>query len=173
MKTIYTIGFTGKKGRAREFFKLLNDNKVTFLIDVRLHNTSQLDGYSHTMDLEYMCELNKIRYTNDKKFAPEELTLKKWQAHEEKKDKYTDRKTGLSYDSIDWNGYEIEFDDTMCSRDISDYIERIYGADLNSEIICLQCTEPTAEHCHRRLVANYFAGVYKEMTDQEMKIVHL
>ncbi len=173
MTNIYTIGFTGKKGRAREFFKILNDNHVTMLIDVRLHNTSQLDGYSHTLDLAYMCELNGIKYINDKKFAPKEVTLKKWQAFVDGKDCYTERKTGRSYPSIDWDEYEMEFDDWMAEQDISDYIESRYSDAFRDEVICLQCTEPTAEHCHRRLIANYFRSVFEEKYGDKIAIIHL
>lgn len=151
----------------------MKDHGVTLLIDVRLHNTSQLDGFAHSMDLEYLCELNGIRYVNDKKFAPKELTLKKWQAYVDKKDEYVDRKTGITYPAIDWDEYESEFDDTMCERDISDYIEKQYGHALKNDVICIQCTEPTAEHCHRRLVADYFAYVYEDITNNKLTTTHL
>jgi len=39
---IYTIGFAQKS--AEEFFKLLTDNGVNKLIDIRLNNKSQLAG---------------------------------------------------------------------------------------------------------------------------------
>lgn len=40
MKKIFTIGSSRKT--AEEFFRLLEDNGVTKIIDVRLNNTSQI-----------------------------------------------------------------------------------------------------------------------------------
>ena len=173
MKKIYTIGFTGKKGRAREFFGLLKENGVTMLVDVRL-NTSQLDGFAQKTDLEYICELNDIIYKDDgEHFAPEKLTLKKWQANGAKDLKYHDKETGKTYDAISWLEYEMEFDDTMAERNISDYIESNYDDSFRKQVICLQCSEPTPENCHRRLIANYFKSVFEEKYGEEVLIVHI
>lgn len=53
----------------------------------------------------------------------------------------------------------------MLERKISEYIKSNYSSD-NS--ICLLCSEPTPENCHRRLVANYFKEIF-----HEAQIIHL
>ena len=51
MRTIYTIGFSGKNAKA--FFELLRNNNIKALIDVRLNNVSQLAGYTKKNDLDF------------------------------------------------------------------------------------------------------------------------
>ena len=48
---IYSIGFTQKS--AEKFFKLISENNIQTLIDVRLNNTSQLSGFAKRDDLKY------------------------------------------------------------------------------------------------------------------------
>lgn len=48
---IYTIGFTKKS--AEQFFKILINNKVSKVYDVRLNNSNQLAGFSKGRDLEF------------------------------------------------------------------------------------------------------------------------
>jgi uncharacterized protein (DUF488 family) len=54
--TVSTIGFT--KTTAEGFFERLLKSGVKKVIDVRLHNTSQLAGFAKADDLAYF--LNKI-----------------------------------------------------------------------------------------------------------------
>ena len=51
MAIIYTIGFTKKS--AETFFKLLQENNIKRVIDVRLNNSSQLAGFTKGPDLKY------------------------------------------------------------------------------------------------------------------------
>ena len=48
---IYTIGFTKKS--AERFFGLLRDSGAKRVVDVRLHNVSQLAGFAKRDDLAY------------------------------------------------------------------------------------------------------------------------
>ena len=48
---IFTIGFTQRS--ARDFFGALKHAGIKRLIDVRLHNSSQLAGFSKSDDLAY------------------------------------------------------------------------------------------------------------------------
>ena len=41
---IYTLGFTKKT--AEEFFRILKNNRIKRLIDIRLNNVSQLAGFT-------------------------------------------------------------------------------------------------------------------------------
>lgn len=147
MKTIYTAGFTKKT--AEEFFNLLDENKISAVIDVRLNNKSQLAGFSKFPDIKFF--LNKIinaEYIHDVNFAPSENILNNYKKK-----------------IINWSEYENKFAELMKVRKIEEYIPEKY---FDADKICLLCSEPTAENCHRRLVAEKFAEVFGEV-----KIIHL
>jgi len=132
MRKIFTIGFT--RMTAEEFFSTLENNGVKKVIDVRLHNTSQILGFSKYPDIEYFLrKILDVEYFHDKQFAPSEKILDSY------KKKY-----------IDWEGYEEAFAALMNKRDIDVYIADNYA---NEENYCLLCTEVSPENCHRRLVA--------------------
>lgn len=149
MIKLFTIGFTKKD--AKTFFELLNNNGVTFVIDVRLNNTSQLAGFSKYPDIEYFLKkCSNCIYLSDKKFSPEEKTLNDY-----KKKK------------ISWEEYVSQFNDTMEKRSIFEYIKKNYLNIVTHQNICFLCSEDTPEHCHRRLVAEIFAKLF------DAKIIHL
>ena len=130
--TIFTIGFTKKS--AKEFFSKLREAGVKRLIDVRLNNASQLAGFTKRDDLEFFLqEIADIGYVHLPELAPTKDIL----------DEYKRKR-------IDWNTYEAGFSRLMDSRRIEDLV--------SPELLnyaCLLCSEPTPEHCHRRLVAEY------------------
>ena len=135
---LYTIGFT--KSTAEHFFDRLEKNSVDILFDVRLNNTSQLAGFAKFPDIEWFAHrILKIRYLHDSYFSPTEDILKEYQKK-----------------VIDWKGYELRFEKLMRERAVEEYITEKYTQILHMNI-CFLCSEPTAEHCHRRLVAKYFA----------------
>lgn len=138
---IVTVGFTQKT--AETFFDLLSAHHVDLLIDVRLNNRSQLAGFAKQPDLQYfLAKIAGIEYTHDLMFAPVENLLKRYRAKE-----------------ITWEQYEDEFESIMADRKIDKYIEEKYS-DYSGRTICLLCSEPTAEHCHRRLVAAHFSKAF-------------
>lgn len=142
---LYTIGFTKKN--AETFFTLLRKNGVKKLIDVRLNNVSQLAGFTKQDDLKYFLkELCRIEYYHYEQFAPTEDILKKYKNKE-----------------ISWEQYELEFNSLITKRKI----EGMISLDLLMDA-CFLCSEATAEHCHRRLLAEYFKKVYKLIN-----IIHL
>ena len=143
---IFTIGFTRKT--AKEFFKILEENGVTKVIDVRLNNTSQILGFSKYPDIEYLLSLHCIDYFHDKKFAPSEKILTRYKKK-----------------IINWDDYEKEFADLMAYRGIDVYIADKYS---DADNICLLCTEVSSENCHRRLVAEKIAEVLGDV-----EIIHL
>jgi len=55
---IFTIGFSQKS--AEQFFKLLTENRVKKLIDIRLNNKSQLAGFANAKHLPYFLKLHNI-----------------------------------------------------------------------------------------------------------------
>ena len=131
---LYTIGFTQKT--AKEFFELIKRNEIELLIDIRLNNVSQLAGFAKGKDLEYfLSEICNCGYVHDDLFAPTKELL----------DDYRAKKTS-------WDKYEEVFSEIISGRKISDRFKKLY---TNNEKICLLCTEPAPQQCHRRLVAEY------------------
>jgi uncharacterized protein (DUF488 family) len=130
---IYTIGFTKKT--AEQFFTLLKDAKIRRLLDVRLNNVSQLAGFTKKEDLKYFLrEICGCEYVHEPLFAPTQEMLDYY-----KKDKRS------------WEEYERSFLDLMAERKVEDKIDQLTFAVPTA----LLCSEPTAEHCHRRLILDY------------------
>lgn len=135
MTTLYTIGFT--KTTARGFFGRLREAGITTLLDVRLNNRSQLAGFSKAVDLEYFLEgLLGARYEHRLDLGPTKSLLDRYKARQ-----------------IDWHAYHDGFRDLLVQRQI----ERGDRAPFEGPTVLL-CSEPTAEHCHRRVVAEYLAA---------------
>ncbi|MDP2174144.1 MAG: DUF488 domain-containing protein [Candidatus Cloacimonadaceae bacterium] len=145
---IYTIGFAGKT--AREFFKILRDNGIATLVDIRLNNTGQLAGFAKARDLEYFLdELAGITYIYYPLLAPAADLLSSFRAKQ-----------------VDWVDYQKSYQKIMRDRKISTLIKTDYLA--WQAPICLLCSEPTADKCHRRLAADFIAKQLKIK-----KVVHL
>ena len=138
---IYTIGFTQKT--ARQFFELIKSNKINVLLDIRLNNRSQLAGFTKGDDLEYfLFEIAGCRYKHCLQYAPTKEILDDY-----KKNRIT------------WNEYVERYNDLMLKR--NNY-HRFFDAFSEDDHICLLCSEPTAEHCHRRLLAELIIREYTE-----------
>lgn len=143
---IYTIGFTKKT--AAQFFGTLKQAGIRRLIDIRLNNSSQLAGFSKREDLAYFLEaICGALYTHEPLLAPTQDLL----------DDYKKSKGS-------WEKYERGFLDLMESRKVEDRV----SPHLLAVPSVLLCSEPTAEHCHRRLVAEYLKNSWGGLT-----IVHL
>lgn len=137
---VFTIGFTKKS--AREFFGKLRRPGLVRLIDVRLNNVSQLAGFSKRDDLEFFCEaVLAIQYIHRPELAPTQSLLDAYKK-----------------DHGDWLEYEKRFLTLVAERQVEQTVERtvIDGG-------CLLCSEPTPEHCHRRLVAEYLQKKWGEL----------
>jgi len=147
MKTIYTIGFTKKT--AEEFFYLLEKNSVETIVDVRFNNTSQLAAFSKFPDIKFFLKrILNVEYIHDVNFSPSENILNRYKKK-----------------IISWSDYEKEFAELMNARNIDEYISKKY---FDSDKICLLCSEPAPENCHRRLVAEKFSEIL-----ENVKIIHL
>ena len=139
--TLYTIGFTQKT--AKEFFDKIISNSIDLLIDIRLNNLSQLAGFAKGKDLEYFSnEICNCKYVHDSYFAPTKELLAN----------YRSKKTT-------WQEYENIFLRIIKDRQIEERFTKY----SDYENICLLCTEPTAEQCHRRLVAEYLSKHIKNI----------
>ena len=146
VQAIYTIGFTRKT--AEEFFALLTGAGVETLIDVRLHNRSQLAGFAKQGDLAWFArELAGIEYVNVPQLAPTQELFDAF------------KKRGGS-----WEVYERGFRQLMAERDAYGSFDRA----LLRRNPCFLCSEASPEHCHRRLIAEALAA-----TEPELQVVHL
>jgi uncharacterized protein (DUF488 family) len=127
---LFTIGFTQKS--AEEFFSRLEKSGVRRVVDIRLNNTSQIAGFAKSRDLKYFLRaINGIDYLHLPDFAPTQEILDNFK-----------KKKGS------WTDFESTFKDLMASRKIEEIAENALR-----ENDCLLCSEPTPDHCHRRLVA--------------------
>jgi len=142
---IYTIGFTKKS--AEKFFEMLKANDIAQIVDVRLNNTSQLAGFAKREDLKYFLnELCGIDYHHFTFLAPTK----------DIRDRYN--KEG------DWDRYVDEYASLLENRKVLDILDRsFFEADT-----CLLCSESSADHCHRRLLAEYLKKHWKGV-----EVVHL
>ena len=130
---IFTIGFTKKT--AAEFFQALNQAGIRQVIDVRLNNTSQLAGFAKRDDLAYFLkELCGAEYRHEPILSPTKYILDAYKKKE-----------------LPWDDYEDRFLALLQEREVEKTVDRTLF-DLPTALLC---SEPTAEHCHRRLVAEY------------------
>jgi uncharacterized protein (DUF488 family) len=142
---LFTIGFT--KSSAERFFTRLQKAGAKRLVDVRLHNVSQLAGFAKRDDLRYFLKaICEIDYVHRPELAPTDVLL----------DDYKKLKG-------EWSTYEQRFLELMASRRIE---ETVPPASL--EDACLLCSEDKPHHCHRRLVAEYLNRKWGDV-----EIVHL
>ncbi len=132
MKTIYTIGFTKKS--AETFFELLRSSGARHLVDVRLHNNSQLAAFTKRDDLRYFLDrLLGMQYHEAPLFAPDEAILAEYRA------------------TKDWSRYETAYLRLIGERQAEDSI----APHILEEGAVLLCSEAEPSHCHRRLAAEY------------------
>ena len=130
-----TIGFTQRS--AEEFFETLKRAGIDRLIDVRLNNISQLAGYSKKDDLRYFLRsICGIDYHHELTLAPTKEMLDTYRAGK-----------------IAWADYEPQFRALLRERKV----ERTLDRDLFAGKPVLLCSEFEAEHCQRRIVAEYLA----------------
>ena len=130
--TIYTIGFTKKS--AEDFFEALRQSRAKHLLDIRLHNTSQLAGFTKRENLQYFLkQIVNMEYHEVLILAPEDSFLNEY------------RKTG------DWARFERSYLDLLQQRQVERYIESAWF----EEGAVLLCSETSPDHCHRRLAAEY------------------
>jgi uncharacterized protein (DUF488 family) len=145
---IYTIGFT--RTTARDFFGRLKRAGIRRLIDVRLSNSSQLAGFAKRDDLEFfLAELCDAEYVHEPLLAPTQELL-----------------DGFKKDKGAWEDYADGFDALLRERRIEEVCSPSFFAGPSA----LLCSEPTAEHCHRRLIVEYLQRAWP---DAGIRHVHL
>jgi uncharacterized protein (DUF488 family) len=139
MTQLFTIGFTKKS--ARDFFEILRRTHAKTLLDVRLHNASQLSGFSKRDDLEYfLAQIPHMAYDHRLDLAPTQEMLSTYRK--------VDR---------DWERYERRFLRLMSERRIEQMPRKTF-----SDAVLL-CSEANPEFCHRRLIAEYLQGHWPDL----------
>jgi len=115
---------------------------------VRLNNTSQLAGFTKRDDLEYFLkQICDAEYLHRPDLSPTKDIL----------DAYKKKQ-------MPWEEYEPRFLALLAEREP----EKTLDKQLFELPTVLLCSEPSAEHCHRRLVAEYLGRQWGDT-----KIVHL
>lgn len=143
---LYTIGFARKS--ARQFFDLLQQNGVESLVDIRLRPGGRLAGFTKKEDLRYFLEkLIGCDYRHLLQLAPTDEILNAYRA------------------SGDWTQFEQEFQALMDQRGIPETLDRTL---FEEKTCCLLCSEPAADHCHRRFVAERLAQAWGDV-----EVIHL
>jgi uncharacterized protein (DUF488 family) len=140
---VYTIGF-GKK-TAETFFGALSKAGIQRLLDVRQNNSSQLAGFTKRNDLPFFLkELCGAFYLHEPLLAPTQEIRNLLKKSKKK----------------NWPEYERRFLALMAERKIEDNLDRT----LFQVPTVLLCSEPTANFCHRRLVAEYLQEKWGDVT---------
>ena len=143
---IYTIGFTGKS--AEQFFSVLRNAGIKRLLDIRLKNASQLAGFAKRGDLEFFLrEICGADYVHEPRLAPTAGMLEAYRAGK-----------------LGWDDYQPQFRQLLSQR----CVETLFQPAFFETPTVLLCSVPTADQCHRRLVAEYL----KEKS-LPLEIVHL
>ena len=143
---LYTIGYQRKP--LATFIGLLRQAGVDAVIDVRLRNTSHLAGYTKRDDLAFLLrEGFGIAYEHHPELAPIPEILDAYR-HDQ-----------------DWETYEADFLPLLEERSAEEVSREILA---RYQSPCLLCAEPESDHCHRRLVAEYWAAHLPDLA-----IVHL
>ncbi|WP_305141034.1 DUF488 domain-containing protein [Acutalibacter muris] len=140
---LYTIGFTQKS--AQQFFELIKSNNMDMLVDIRLNNKSQLAGFAKGNDLRYFLEeICNCEYQHCIEYAPTKDIL----------DSYKKK-------TISWDEYVRQYIPLMQKRNaVQKFAERF----AKYMAVCLLCSEPTPEYCHRRLLSEMIVADYPAIT---------
>lgn len=143
-----TIGFAGKT--AEEFFRLLESAGVRTVIDVRENRIGQLSGYAKFPDIAFFLDrVAGIAYRHEPLLAPTPEIRRRYR------------------ETKDWAGYEQSFLELMQARDFPG------NYSLNGdEAVAFLCSEPEADRCHRRLVAELLAARWRQQ-GENAEIHHL
>ena len=143
---VFTIGFT--KTSAERFFERLKREGITKIVDVRLHNTSQLAGFAKADDLPYFLrKIGAIEYVHQPLLAPTDDMLK-----------------AFKRDKGDWSLYSQRFLKLMAERQVEHRL-----TPTSFDRVCLLCSEATPELCHRKLVCEYL----NEKWPDRLQVKHL
>ena len=112
----------------------MQEAEARYLLDIRLHNNSQLSGFTKKGSIEYFTEqLTKLGYVEMPILAPEDEMFNQYRR------------------DTDWTIYEAKYLQLMRNRSVAQVIDQ----SLLSNGAILLCGEQTPGHCHRRLAVEY------------------
>jgi len=138
---IFTIGFT--QTTAEHFFGRLRDAGVERVVDIRLRNDSQLAGFAKARDLPYfLAELIGAGYVHEPLLAP----------------------TAGIMDAFKKDDIAPNFRALLAERAVETALDRTAFETPSA----LLCSEPQAEHCHRRLVVEYLAEKWGDVREVDL-----
>jgi uncharacterized protein (DUF488 family) len=145
VRKLFTIGFTQKNAEA--FFMTLKNGGVRRVVDVRLHNTGQLAGFTKRDDLAFFLRsINRADYVHMPILAPTAEMLAAYRSGEKS-----------------WDAYARAFGQLIRERRIEKLLrDEIHDRD------CLLCSEASAEECHRRVVAEYLQMHWKDIVIEHL-----
>jgi uncharacterized protein (DUF488 family) len=139
--SITTIG--SNQNSAKDFFENLKAAGVKRIIDVRLHNTSQLTGFTKRNDLEYfLAQILQAEYIHEPLLAP---TQELFEAYKKER--------------LPWEKYKPAFLHLLEERRIE--------ANIDPKLLvggCLLCSEHEPHYCHRTLVVEYLQSHWGNIT---------
>lgn len=143
MKALFTIGYEGKN--INEFNRILEENKVSVLFDVRQHAFSRKPFFSNGR-LRKKCEENDIEYVHLPQLgAPKPLREK------------------LCADG----DYASFFKNYARHLNKQENALRQAGETARSKRVCLMCFEADAAKCHRSVLSR------KISAQNELEVIHL
>lgn len=136
---IFTIGFT--RTSAERFFGRLREAGVQRVLDIRLHNDSQLAAFAKAGDLPYFLrELLGASYEHDLRLAPDEELM-----------------AAVRKERIAIDDFRARYSALMEARDIPAALHR---AGFERERTALLCSEATSQQCHRGILADMLAEAW-------------
>lgn len=138
MIKLFNIGFTQKD--AEQFFGVLKANKIDCLVDIRLNPNGQLSRFAFEKDLPFFLDklVDGCKYVHRVDLAPKKELLK------EVRDK--DNPMNKDYTLFEKAFFKQLATDSL----IHNFVEKFN----KYENVCLLCSEPSIEKCHRRLVSD-------------------
>ena len=145
MINLFNIGFTQKN--AEVFFGILKNNKIDCLVDIRLNPNGQLSRFAFEKDLPFFLDklVDGCKYVHRIDLAPKKELLK------EVRDK--DKPMSKDYKLFE----KAFFKQLDVDSSIHNFVE-MFGKYKN---VCLLCSEPTSEKCHRRLVSEKLLELFR------------
>ncbi len=124
---------------AEEFFNKINENEIELVLDVRLHNHSQLLGFTKGTDLEYFLDkISSCKYVHDEIFCQTEKVLNEYRKK-----------------IITWEDFEKSYSELIEKRDMISLFNQKYGSFNN---VLILCSGKSPETCHGRLLAKKLAN---------------
>jgi len=136
---VFTLGLSGRS--AESFFGALREADVKRVLDVRLHNSSNLAGFGKAAHLPYFLrELCGAEYEHEPILAPTPELF-----------------DGLKKSrTLSWDAYERGIRELMAERRIEEVLDP--GAFAVRTALLCACADP--ERCHRRIVLEHLDAAW-------------